>query len=63
MEGMLLFSDYKRRTQDGFEQYKRYFEATKMLGAKYLTFHGERLTSESKIDNPEVMAKKNRMLS
>ena len=58
MEGMLLFSDYKRRTQDGFEQYKRYFEAAKMLGAKYLTFHGERLTSESKIDNPEVKKKK-----
>lgn len=58
MEGMLLFSDYKRRTQDGFEQYKRYFEAAKNLGAKYLTFHGERLTPESKIDKKEVWERK-----
>ncbi len=53
MEGMLLFSDYKRRTQDGFRQYMRYFEAAKMLGAKYLTFHGERFTSGSKSDSIE----------
>ena len=42
MEGMLLFSDYKRRTEDGMLQYQRYFECAAALGARYLTFHGER---------------------
>lgn len=42
MEGMLLFSDYARRTEDGMLQYQRYFEAAAALGARYLTFHGER---------------------
>lgn len=58
MEGMLLFSDYKRRTQDGFEQYKTYFEAAQKLGAKYLTFHGERTTPDNKIDKPDVWQRK-----
>jgi sugar phosphate isomerase/epimerase len=43
MEGHLLFSDYPRRTKDGIEQYRRYFEAAAILGAKYFTFHGEQL--------------------
>lgn len=43
MEGHLLFSDYPRRTRDGLEQYRRYFEAAAMLGAMYFTFHGELL--------------------
>lgn len=42
MEGMLLFSDYTRRTEDGLLQYQRYLEYAGMLGARYLTFHGER---------------------
>lgn len=42
MEGMLLFSDYARRTEDGMLQYQRYFECAAALGARYLTFHGER---------------------
>lgn len=42
MEGMLLFSDYKRRTEDGLMQYQRYFECAAALGARFLTFHGER---------------------
>ena len=46
MEGMLLFSAYPRRTEDGFAQYRRYMEAAKYLGAKYLTFHGERFMGE-----------------
>lgn len=45
MEGHLLFSDYSRRTQDGLEQYRRYFEAAAILGARYFTFHGELLRS------------------
>ncbi len=42
MEGLLLFSEYRRRTEDGLEQYQRYFECAASMGAKYLTFHGER---------------------
>ncbi|MGO5028614.1 sugar phosphate isomerase/epimerase family protein [Candidatus Agathobaculum pullicola] len=42
MEGMLLFSDYTRRTEDGLVQYQRYFECAAALGARFLTFHGER---------------------
>lgn len=42
MEGMLLFSDYARRTEDGMMQYQRYFECAAALGARFLTFHGER---------------------
>lgn len=42
MEGMLLFSQYERRTQDGLWQYRRYLHAGRRLGAKYLTLHGER---------------------
>ena len=41
-EGMLLFSDYRRRTEDGMMQYQRYFECAAALGARFFTFHGER---------------------
>ena len=46
MEGMLLFSNYDRRTQDGMLQYRKYMRAAAYLGAKYLTFHGERFLSQ-----------------
>ena len=42
MEGLLLFTDYARRAEDGFAQYRRYFEVAHSLGARYLTLHGER---------------------
>ena len=45
MEGHLLFSDYPRRTADALDQYRRYFEAAALLGARYFTFHGELLRS------------------
>lgn len=41
-EGILLFSEYTRRTEDAFSQYRHYFETGQRLGAKYFTFHGER---------------------
>ena len=47
MEGLLLFSDYKRRTEDGLMQYQRYFECAAALGARYLTFHGERFMGQT----------------
>ncbi len=46
MEGMLLFSDYARRTEDGMAQYERYFTCAAALGARYLTFHGERFMGQ-----------------
>lgn len=42
VEGLFLFSEYQRRTDDCLDQYERYFEASGELGAKYFTFHGER---------------------
>lgn len=58
MEGMLLFSEYERRTQDGFKQYISYFEAGNILGAKYLTFHGERKSPFDKIDSGDIWQRK-----
>lgn len=56
MEGMLLFSDYTRRTEDGLMQYQRYFECAAALGARYLTFHGERDMGQK--DDPARWARK-----
>lgn len=40
-ETYLLFSDYKRRTSDGIEFYKNYFETANVLGAKIVVLHGK----------------------
>lgn len=47
-ETYLLFSDYKRRTLDGIEFYKRYFDAANALGAEMIVLHGGR--SEARIE-------------
>lgn len=39
-ETYLFFSEYPRRTEDGFRIYDRYFEICNILGAKILNFHG-----------------------
>ena len=39
-ESFVLFSDYKRRFDDGIEQYKRYANVAAKLGAKYIIMHG-----------------------
>ena len=39
-EGYAFFSGYKRRFDDGVEDYKRYFDAAGVLGAKYIVMHG-----------------------
>lgn len=39
-EGYAFFSAYKRRFDDGIEDYKRYFDAAGALGAKYIVMHG-----------------------
>lgn len=39
-EPYLLFSNYDRRTNDGIEFYKKYFEAANLLGAELVVIHG-----------------------
>lgn len=58
MEGMLLFSDYARRTKDGIDQYRRYFDSAQYLGAKYFTFHGERNISMDTESKPDLIKRK-----
>lgn len=41
-ENFLLFSEYRRRFEDGLEYYKRYFHACNLLGANILVLHGRR---------------------
>lgn len=40
-EPYLLFSDYKRRYKEGFEFYKKYYQAAQRLGAKTVVLHGD----------------------
>ena len=42
MHEPFLFSDYKRRQDDAIEIYKKNINASKILGAKFHTFHGAR---------------------
>lgn len=42
LEPLLFFTEYRRRTLDGLELYKRYFHAANMLGAKIFVLHGDR---------------------
>lgn len=46
LEPLLFFSDYRRRTLDAFELYKRYFHAANVLGAKIFVLHGDRKHSQ-----------------
>lgn len=41
-EAVFLFSAYERRTQENLDKYKRVFEASAELGAKFFTLHGDR---------------------
>ena len=49
-EPYLLFSEYKRRFNDGAEFYKKYFEAAAALGAEYVILHGDYLYGTISID-------------
>ncbi len=44
-EGMLLFSNYPTRLEDGLLFYRQYLEAARKLGAKFLVLHGQRLSA------------------
>ena len=41
VESSLLFGDYPRRTEEGFDLYRRYFAAAAYLGAKWVVIHGQ----------------------
>lgn len=47
-EGMLLFDQYSRRKQEGFERYKRYMDTAAQLGAQYVVLHGVQRSSRVK---------------
>lgn len=51
MEPMLFFSGYKRRTSDGLEMYKKYFEAMNIIGAEIFVFHGNNSISGLSADD------------
>lgn len=42
LEPYMFFSNYPRRFNDSLEQYKKYFELTNYIGAKNVTFHGDK---------------------
>lgn len=44
-EPYMLFSNYSRRTADGFDHYRRLYEAAARLGAAFVSLHGDRPTS------------------
>lgn len=41
-EGYNIFSSYRRRFEDSLELFKRYFEASAALGARFINLHGSR---------------------
>ncbi len=41
-EGVFLFSDYTRRTEEQMNKYENTFRQMQKLGAKYFSFHGDR---------------------
>lgn len=43
IETLMFFTAYDRRTIDGMRRYDTLFEMARLLGAKYFTFHGERI--------------------
>ena len=47
---VLLFSEYGRRLTDALDIYSEIAEAGKILGARYITVHGNRLTNPVPID-------------
>ncbi len=46
-ETYLLFSDYKRRTLDGIEFYKKYFETANELGSEMVVIHGRFVSAQT----------------
>ena len=64
-EGLYFFSGYPRRISDGLDLYRRFFAAGAELGAKYVVFHGEKLTptfSRPLASDDEVMTSYTRLI-
>ena len=63
MEGIMLFSGYQRRTEEGMALYRDFFRNARSLGASYLTFHGERQMGnrETPAETSRKMAAYNRL--
>ena len=57
MEGIMLFTAYERRTEEGMAMYRDFFKNARSIGAAYLTLHGER-----HMGNPETAAEIERKL-
>lgn len=49
MEPLLLFSQYKRRTDDALEYYRHYFSAMQALGSRVFVLHGNKVTGSHDI--------------
>lgn len=45
-EQFLFFSDYSRRKETAFKEYRKYHNACKILGAEFINFHGATLPIE-----------------
>lgn len=63
MEGIMLFSGYQRRTEEGMALYRDFFRNARSLGASYLTLHGERQMGnrETPAETSRKMAAYNRL--
>ena len=51
IEGLLLFSEYKRRFTEGMEFYKKYFHFAAEIGAKFVVLHGLQAFQRNYIGN------------
>ncbi len=60
-EAMLFFSDYPRRTQDGLELYRKYFETANRIGAHILVLHGQRNYQKSRISPEQYLESYHRL--
>lgn len=57
-EPFMLFGEYQRRTNEGIEFYKRYFEAAAYLGAEFVVIHGGKpIQQRDELDYFEVFAR------
>lgn len=49
-EPYYLFSEYKRRFEDGNEQFKKYFELAAQMGAGVVSLHGDKPTGKLSVE-------------
>lgn len=57
-EPFMLFGGYKRRTNEGIDFYKRYFETAAYLGSEYVVIHGGKpIGQKDELDYFETFAR------